>query len=95
MTNQEMRDNLKVDLGITVTNYDSRLDDYIMSAQAEIAKEGATLDLDQIDHCQLVIMYAGWQWRKRETGEPMPRMVRYQLNNLVFEQKMSGGGQDD
>ena len=45
-----------------------------------------TLDLKDIEHVQLVVMYAGWQWRKRDTGEGMPRMVRYQLNNLIIHQ---------
>lgn len=79
---------LKVDLGITATAYDERLKQYLQAAAAEIKREGATLN-DEIDSKQLVIMYAAWMWRRRDTGEGMPRMVRYALNNRIFAEKMS------
>ena len=86
MNEAEMLAALKVDIGITATAYDERLKQYLKSAIKMITGEGVTLDLTNIDHAQLVVMYAGWQWRKRDTGEGMPRMVRYQLNNLIFHQ---------
>lgn len=87
MTTAEMLAALKVDLGITSTAYDDRLTQYIQAAEKNIKDEGVTLDLaNNLEHVQLVVMYAGWQWRKRDTGEGMPRMVRYQLNNLIFHQ---------
>ena len=88
MTEAEMLAALKIDLGIATTAYDERLKQYLKSAEAEIRKEGVTLDLSDIDHVQAVTMYAGWLWRKRDTGEGMPRMVRYQLNNLIFHQHL-------
>ncbi|MDE6729629.1 MAG: hypothetical protein K2J71_02495 [Oscillospiraceae bacterium] len=39
------------------------------------------------DDLHLELMYAAWMWRKRDTGETMPRMLRYQLNNRVFSEK--------
>lgn len=86
MTKAEMLAALKIDLGITSTAYDGRLTQYIEAAEESIKEEGVTLDLTNLEHIQLVVMYAGWQWRKRDTGEGMPRMVRYQLNNLIFHQ---------
>lgn len=82
---------LKIDLGIKTNAYDSRLTQYIENAASEIECEGATLT-DSVDDNQLVIMYAAWTWRKRDSGEGMPRMLRYALNNRVFSQKM--GEQD-
>lgn len=79
---------LKIDLGITATAYDARLTQYLINAEKEIKREGADLT-DSIEDQQLVIMYAAWQWRRRDTGEGMPRMVRYALNNRIFSQKMS------
>lgn len=79
---------LKIDLGITATAYDARLKQYLINAAKEITREGADLS-DCIDDQHLVIMYAAWQWRRRDTGEGMPRMVRYALNNRIFSQKMS------
>ena len=89
MTEAEMLDALKIDLGITANAYDTRLAQYIESAKKAIEREGVKLDLTDIDHVQTVIMYAAWMWRKRDTGEGMPRMVRYQLNNLIFHGHLS------
>lgn len=88
MTEQDLITPLKVDLGITTTKYDERFLQLIAFAMAEIQREGATLDLSQFDHCNIVVMYAAWIWRKRDTQEGMPRMLRYALNNLVFSQKV-------
>ncbi len=76
---------LKIDLGITTKAYDGRLIQYLQHAQIEIQREGITLNC-QDD--QLVVMYAAWMWRKRDTGEGMPRMLRYALNNRLFSAKM-------
>lgn len=84
MTTAEMLAALKIDLGITSEAYDTRLTEYLETAEEMIQAEGAELDLTKLDHIQTVVMYAGWLWRKRDTGEGMPRMVRYQLNNLIL-----------
>jgi hypothetical protein len=42
---------------------------------------------------QLIIMYAGWLWRKRESGDGMPRMVKRALNDAVFSSKMRTEGE--
>ena len=82
---------LKVDLGISTTAYDDRLTAYLQNAQAEIKREGITLG-NSLNDNQLTIMYAAWKWRRRDTGEGMPRMLRYALNNKLFEQKMGDSG---
>lgn len=79
---------LKIDLGITSNAYNERLTQYLTAAVDSIEREGADLD-DGIESQQIVIMYAAWQWRRRDTGEGMPRMVRYAINNLIFSQKAS------
>ena len=92
MTTEQILAMVKTDLGIsTTTRYDDRLKQNIETAKIEIEREGATLDLDNIDHVNIVAMYAEWLWRRRDTGSGMPRMIRYALNNLVFSQKMAGG----
>lgn len=80
---------LKVDLGITGTAFDDRLKAYLRNAEKEIEREGATISDSNVDDQMLVVMYAAWTWRKRDTGEGMPRMLRYALNNRVFSQKMT------
>ena len=83
---------LKVDLGIMQTTaYDERLSQYLENALASIKEEGATLDLTVLKDKQLVVMYAAWTWRKRESGEGMPRMLRYALNNRIFSEKVNDG----
>lgn len=89
---EELLGMLKVDLGIKATTaYDERLEQYIEAAKKSIAEEGITLDLEDIQDCQIVVMYAAWTWRKRDSGEGMPRMLRYALNNRVFREKIRNG----
>lgn len=82
---------LKIDLGITTTAYDERLEQYLSSAQAQIEREGITLT-DSVDDMQIIVMYAAWMWRRRDGMEGMPRMLRYALNNRLFSQKMQEEG---
>ena len=80
---------LKCDLGIMTDAYNERLVGYIENAQREITREGVVLG-DSIDDDSLTVMYAAWTWRRRDSGDGMPRMLRYALNNRVFSQKMGG-----
>lgn len=79
---------LKVDLYIKTTAYDTRLTQYINSAMEMIGTEGVTLNITDLEDAQLVVMYAGWLWKRRDNGEGMPRMLRYTLNNRIFSEKM-------
>lgn len=80
---------LKIDLGITASAYDARLFQLLDIAKQEIEREGATLSAEtSSDDANLIIMYAAWLWRRRDTMEGMPRMIRYALNNRVFAEKM-------
>ena len=88
MEDTTMLQMLKIDLGINTTAYDVRLTQYIAAAEAEIEREGVTLT-DSVPDGNLVIQYAAWLWRKRDTGEGIPRMLRWQINNRLF-----GGGSD-
>jgi len=92
MTNTDMLTSLKTDLGITTTSYDTRLTQLLQIAAAEIIKEGAsTLNtLSSAADANLCIMYAAWMWRRRDSMDGMPRMLRWQLNNRIFSEKMEG-----
>lgn len=82
---------LKTDIGITATAYDDRLKQYIQTAYKNIKAEGAqTLNVEDVEDAQLVVMYAAWMWRRRDSGDGMPRMVRYALNNRVLGEKARG-----
>ena len=82
-----MLEKLKTDLGITTDAYKERLSDYLRGAQRMIETEGVTLtDTDQ-DQAH-INMYAAWLWRKRDSMEGMPRMLRWTLNNRIMKEKM-------
>lgn len=88
MTEQDRLTMLKTDLGITSAGYDTRLVQILKSSEREIKREGvSTLDNTDLDDCQLIVMYAAWIWRKRDTGDGMPRMLRWALNNRIFAEK--------
>ena len=93
MNTTEMLAALKIDLGIAGDAFDARLSQYLTSAQQSIRDEGIALSLDSIPDCNLAIMYAAWLWRKRDTGEGMPRMLRWQLNNRLFKEKVTADDQ--
>lgn len=80
---------LKVDLGITTYQYDERLQQIINSAKSMIEREGVTFE-DELtaEDMQLIVMYAAWLWRRRDTHKGMPRMIRWALNNRIFGEKM-------
>lgn len=77
---------LKIDLGITGTAYDTRLEQYLATAAELISREGVTLTSSAEDK-QLQVAYAAWLWRRRDSGAGMPRMLRWLLNNRLFAQK--------
>ena len=94
MTDEQILEALKVNLGITVQAYDMRLLQVIQAAKSAIIREGARSLAPgaSVEDAQLVIMYAQWLWAKRDTMEAMPRMLRWNLNNRVFAEKAGGAG---
>lgn len=72
------------------------LTQYINTAIQFIEREGILLE-DTVDDQMLVSMYAMWLYDKRKTTgskytsyyiQNMPRMLRYNLNNRLFQQKV-------
>lgn len=92
MPNNQMLTRLKIDIGIiNSTIYDERLTSLLDVARCEIIREGAaTLSDANIDDAELIIDYARWLWDKRREPTPMPRDLRYRLNNRIFAEKMAG-----
>lgn len=91
MTSGKRLEALKVDLGIVATAYDDRLAQYLQTASEELQREGVSDDgTAAYNNC--VIQYAAWMWRKRDSGEGMPRMLRYWLNNIKLDQHVNSGG---
>lgn len=91
MSTETMLQMLKIDLGITTNLYDERLQQYLQTAQAEIAREGVSLSPSaSVPDANLIVQYAAWMWRKRDTGEGIPRMIRWQINNRLFGGDLNG-----
>ena len=91
MTTQEkaaILASLKVDLGIKTTAYDERLSQIIDASADMIETEGASLNYSDVQDVQLIVMYAAWLWRRRDSGDGMPRMLRWTLNNRILGAKM-------
>lgn len=70
---------------------------YIETAKEFITREGVNLE-DTIGDAMLITMYALWLYDKRKTTgskytsyyiQNMPRMLRYNLNNRLFQQKVN------
>ena len=93
MTDEQLLAALKINLKITATAYDNRLGELIAASKAVSVREGcSTLDPSaSAEDAQLVIMYASWLWNQRDNPTaPMPRMLRWALNNRIFSEKASG-----
>lgn len=86
----EMLTQLKIDLGIVSTAYDARFSTLLKAAYDSIVREGIQLQPVLPDHADLVVSYAAWLWRKRDSGDGLPRWLRWRMNNLLFEQKAGG-----
>lgn len=87
---------LKSNLQMHPQSIDKARDEYLTQlievSKREIKREGIELYTHRIDDVNLIVMYASWLYRKRNEGGPMPRMLRYALNNRLFAGKVE---QDD
>ena len=92
MTHSDILTMTKSNLQIAGGSFDEYLTMLIEAAQSAIRTEGIELNLEEIEDCNLVIMYASYLYRKRVSeDQAMPRMLRYGLNNRLFAQKSRGG----
>ena len=88
MTNGEMLVMVKQNLAIISPAWNEYLENLIEVAKQSIGREGITLE-DTMEDNNLVVMYAAYLYRKRtEDAGPMPRMLRYALNNRLCAEKM-------
>lgn len=75
---------------------EAQLKQYLESAKQFIEREGINIDDTQED-AQLIVMYANWLYDRRNATESryrdstgaMPRMLRWNLNNRLFSQKVN------
>lgn len=68
---------------------ETELTQYIQASATYIEREGITLNFDDISDELLVVMYSSWLYDQRKNGVAiMPRMLRYNLNNRLFAEKV-------
>lgn len=89
---------LKYNLGI-ITDYmdqeakeqkEAQLQNYINASVEFIERQGITLDYEAMGDLMLVTMYSQYLYDKRMDGvSVMPRALRYELNNRVFQEKVN------
>lgn len=83
MPNESLLPLLKLNLQLTTNAFDSLLTFQIDVAKNLIAREGITLQ-ETPEDTMLIVLYASYLYQKRNSNEPMPRMLRYALNNRVM-----------
>lgn len=81
---------LKSDLEIGAAGKDEYLAHLLAAAAQLIAREGIHLG-ESAEDAHLQVQYAAYLYRKRKTAEPMPRMLRYALNNRLISEKAGDG----
>lgn len=82
---------LKQDLQLLTNANDDFLMTLILAAKNAIQTEGITLTEGNVLVDTAIVQYAAYLFRKRASEETMmPRFLRYQLNQLLFSQKVGG-----
>jgi hypothetical protein len=64
-----------------------------MQAEAErqISMKGIVVDKSDPAVCGVIRMWTAWLYRKRASSDPsMPQMLKMQMKDVLFHQKMSG-----
>lgn len=96
MTKTDVLTFLKTSLNLihTTTTVDDYLGQLEDSAIGFIEREGYTFTKSEdayaftAEEAQLVVMYAAFLYRKRDSAEGMPRSLRWALNNAILSQKI-------
>lgn len=93
MTDEDVLKILQADLNLLMLDETrtAQLNQYIQAAKELIQREGVAIATPySVEDCQLIEMYAAYLFRKRDSGDGMPRMLRWALNNRLFSQKAGG-----
>lgn len=88
MTDADILKMTKHNLAIAGATWNEYLTNLIGVAKQAIGREGIVLDVDDIEDCNLIVMYTAYLYRKRADDDPqMPQMLRYALNNRLLSVK--------
>lgn len=88
MTDAQILELLKNNLSILHTAQDSYLAFLVTTSKNSISEMGISLDLEDAEDVNLVVMHAAYLFRKRAEDDPvMPRMLKFALHNRLFSEK--------
>lgn len=88
MTAEERLNMLKHDLQRSTSTQDTYLSALLEQAETAMQREGI-IDDGTTDYNMAVVDYASFLFRKRnDPSMTMSRFLRYELNNLLFSQKL-------
>lgn len=100
MTEADLLTMLKLNLEV-ITDYmdadakaakETELLQYLRAAREYVTREGVALT-DSAGDAQILVMYASWLYNRRKSDNTygaMPRMLRWAINNRLFEQDITG-----
>lgn len=87
MTDTDLLTMLRTDLQNPPGLLNEYLSFLINSSKEQIEEKGITLNSESNKDCHLIIMYASWLYRKRNSNDGMPRMLRYALHSRLVHEK--------
>lgn len=89
MTTTELRDQLKLNLGITIDKQDGRLENIIESLIMETKNNhGIVIDIEnRLDHAMFILDYA--TYRYTSMTDDMPQHILFRLRHLYVNEGIS------
>ncbi|MBQ6815586.1 MAG: hypothetical protein IJP13_08625 [Lachnospiraceae bacterium] len=87
MSDAEIMELVKLDLGMSASAYNKLVEARIKSAKAAIKNEGINLIEGDDEDSLLIADYAAFLHRDRKSKEGMPRSLRWRLNNRLLSKK--------
>lgn len=77
---------LKTQIGIKSTIRDEFYKALLQSSAKEIERK-VKLNLEEIDDIMLLVDYADWMNKKRNTGEPMPENIKDRIRDRKIKKR--------
>lgn len=76
---------VKARLGISSTVRDEYLNAIIEGVKTELTEQqGLVLDSANPSHLMFVVDLASWRYMNRDSGDGMPRHLKFRLHNMVI-----------
>lgn len=89
MTENDVLELLKTDLGITITKRDDYFTSLLDAAKGELERKGIEIDYasSPVDDIFLLVDYTAWTYRKRNDGLALPMNLRVRIWNRIMRNR--------